>query len=107
MAWPIRGLDCRTHDNETFVDANNLDSHYGWDTLSDFIFVDWTAQVFGFLEPPSRYGSDETSTWRSVDCNATSYRLVRGVKCVQPRTQLHSIAAGQLMAARGPPAGVP
>ena len=73
-------------DNSTFVDSNNLDNNYGWETQTDFIFDSWTLDIWEGDDafPDPSYIDDKfcviqtngsESEWQLINCNLTSYAI--------------------------------
>eukprot|EP01084_Bolivina_argentea_P088458 159703_1 len=69
------------HNNETFIDSNNMDNNYGWQTESFFIFDEWTNNVWNTQLFPQLSINDSCvqqtneSKWQTVNCNIKSYAI--------------------------------
>ena len=52
-----------------------MDTFYGWQTQKDFIFDDWTLEVFDFSSDAGECVQQMNGKWESTDCNMTSYAV--------------------------------
>ena len=76
------------YDNKTFLNSNNFNNNYGWQTQTDFIFDDWTLDIWTDNDPfpqPTIIDNNycvqqiwingSQSLWDIIDCNVTSFAV--------------------------------